>query len=64
MFGAERVLAPSHPMDALAPSDAVVLMAALTPETSGMIGVDQLRAMGPGCWPVNVARDASSRATR
>lgn len=40
----------------LAEADHVVLCAALTEETRGMIGEVELRAMGPGSYLVNVAR--------
>lgn len=44
--------------EALAGADVVVLAAALTPETRGMIGEAELAAMPPGGWLVNVARGA------
>ncbi|MGH7920219.1 MAG: NAD(P)-dependent oxidoreductase [Candidatus Dormibacteraceae bacterium] len=40
----------------IAGADVVVLAAALTAETELMIGEAELRAMGPGCLLVNVAR--------
>lgn len=40
----------------LAESDFVVLAAPLTEETRGMIGAEQLRAMGPRSYLVNIAR--------
>jgi D-3-phosphoglycerate dehydrogenase len=36
--------------------DLVFLAAPLTPETAGMVGARELRAMGPQAWIVNVAR--------
>ena len=54
--GAHRLLDP-HQLDrALQGAEVVVLAAALTADTRGMIGREQLRLMGPGCWLVNVAR--------
>jgi len=40
----------------LAAADVVVLAAALTPETAGMVDADFLDAMNPEAWLVNVAR--------
>jgi phosphoglycerate dehydrogenase-like enzyme len=42
--------------DLLSQSDYVVLSVPLTPETEGMIGEAELRAMRPGAYLVNVAR--------
>jgi glyoxylate/hydroxypyruvate reductase A len=42
----------------LAASDYVVLAAPLTPETRGLIGDNELRAMRPEAWLVNVGRGA------
>ncbi|HZP26239.1 MAG TPA: D-glycerate dehydrogenase [Dehalococcoidia bacterium] len=42
--------------DLLKQSDFVVLLAALTPQTKGMIGEKQLRMMKPGAMLINVAR--------
>ena len=42
----------------LGDADFVVLAAASTPETRGMIGASELVAMAPGAWLVNVARGA------
>ena len=42
--------------EAVRDADVVFLAAPLTPETEGMIGERQLRAMGPRAWLVNVAR--------
>jgi phosphoglycerate dehydrogenase-like enzyme len=40
----------------LAISDIVVLAVPLTPETEGLIGADELAAMRPDAWVVNVSR--------
>jgi phosphoglycerate dehydrogenase-like enzyme len=61
MDGAEQVVSPQRLDAAVAGVDAVFLAAALTAETRGMIGREQLRAMGPRCWLVNVARGALVR---
>ena len=61
MAGAERVVEPALLDEALEGVDAVFIAAALTDETRGMIGRDQLRAMGARCWLVNVARGALVR---
>jgi phosphoglycerate dehydrogenase-like enzyme len=58
MAGAARVVGSDCLLDALAGADVVVLTPALTPETAGMIGERELRAMGPRAWLVNVARGA------
>jgi len=42
----------------LSESDFVVLIAALTPETRGMIGKAELEAMKSGAYLINVARGA------
>ena len=54
--GATRVLAPLYLKDALAKADVVVLAAAMTAETRGMIGIDELRSMRRDAWLVNVGR--------
>jgi phosphoglycerate dehydrogenase-like enzyme len=54
--GAARTVATSDLMSALAGAKVVFLALALTPETERIIGADQLAAMGPGSWLVNVAR--------
>ncbi len=51
-----RVAGPEALPDLLAESDFVVLAAPLTRETQGMIGREELAAMKPGSWLVNVAR--------
>ena len=42
--------------NALSEADAVVVALALTPETRGIIGAEELAVMPPHCWLVNVAR--------
>lgn len=54
--GASRTLATRDLMAALPGAKVVFLALALTPDTEGIIGADQLTAMGPGSWLVNVAR--------
>jgi phosphoglycerate dehydrogenase-like enzyme len=48
----------SHLGEALAGARAVVLTAALTPQTRGMIGAKELGVMDQQAWLVNVARGA------
>lgn len=55
-FSNARVLPLSRRIDALRDADVVALALALTPETAGCIGADELRAMKPTAWLVNVAR--------
>ncbi|MDH6136212.1 phosphoglycerate dehydrogenase-like enzyme [Kitasatospora sp. MAA4] len=54
--GAYRVLGTDELADAAAEADVVVLTAALTPQTRGMIAEPVLRRMRPGACLVNVAR--------
>jgi phosphoglycerate dehydrogenase-like enzyme len=49
---------PSHLGEALAGARAVMLAAALTPQTRGMIGQKELGVMDRQAWLVNVARGA------
>ncbi|HEX6509829.1 MAG TPA: D-isomer specific 2-hydroxyacid dehydrogenase family protein [Chloroflexota bacterium] len=56
MDGADRVVGTSELREALKEADVVVLTLALTAETEGIIGEQELRAMKPGAWLVNVAR--------
>ena len=58
MPGAAHVVGPDELADALPGAQLVVLALALTPETRGIIGAEQLRAMAPDAWLVNVARGA------
>ncbi|MGH9226948.1 MAG: D-isomer specific 2-hydroxyacid dehydrogenase family protein [Acidimicrobiales bacterium] len=54
--GAQRVVGVGGLQGALAGADLVVLALALTPETVGLIGANELAAMEPHAWLVNVAR--------
>jgi phosphoglycerate dehydrogenase-like enzyme len=54
--GATRTLPVERLHDALGDALVVVLALALTPETTGIIGADELAAMDEGAWLVNVAR--------
>jgi phosphoglycerate dehydrogenase-like enzyme len=56
--GAVRTVTSSHLGEALAGARAVVLTAALTPQTRGMIGQKEFQAMDRQAWLVNVARGA------
>jgi phosphoglycerate dehydrogenase-like enzyme len=56
--GAARTVTSSQLGQALAGARAVVLAAALTPQTRGMIGQAELGAMDQQAWLVNVARGA------
>jgi phosphoglycerate dehydrogenase-like enzyme len=58
MPGVDRVLGPGDRMTALRDADAVVLALPLLPSTEGVIGPDELAAMAPHAWLVNVARGA------
>jgi phosphoglycerate dehydrogenase-like enzyme len=54
--GAERTLPASKLHEALADARVVFVALALTPETTGIIGSDELAAMRQDSWLVNVAR--------
>ena len=54
--GATRTLPPSRLAEALPGAAVVFLALALTPETIGIIGAQELELMGPQAWLVNVAR--------
>lgn len=54
--GAGRVVGPDGLIEALGQADLVVLALALTPQTEGLIGAEQLEAMRSHAWLVNVAR--------
>lgn len=54
--GAARTVAPEALIHHLPGAALVVLALALTPETVGIIGAEQLSAMGESAWLVNVAR--------
>ena len=56
MDGVDDVVDSDHLADALPGADLVVLALALTPETHGLIGADELALMEPHAWLVNVAR--------
>lgn len=59
--GAARVVGPHRLREALSGADLVVLALALTPETEGIIGSDELRTMEEHAWLVNVARGGHVR---
>jgi len=54
--GVEAMLGPDQLLEALPQADFVVLTAPLTPETRGMIGERELRAMKPSAYVINVGR--------
>jgi phosphoglycerate dehydrogenase-like enzyme len=56
MDGADVVVESEHLHDALPGADLVVVALALTPDTEGIIGADELRLMEHHAWLVNVAR--------
>jgi phosphoglycerate dehydrogenase-like enzyme len=56
MDGVDDVLEADRFVDALPGADLVVLALALTPETDGMFGRDELSLMEEHAWIVNVAR--------
>ena len=56
MDGADVVVESEHLHNTLPGADVVVLALALTPDTEGIIGGDELRLMEPHAWLVNVAR--------
>lgn len=56
MDGVEVVLDIDRLAEALPGADLVVLALALTPDTDGLIGHDELALMEPHAWIVNVAR--------
>ena len=56
MAGVDRVVGPESLHDALGDADLVVVALALTPETTGIINADALRAMSPHAWLINVGR--------
>jgi glyoxylate/hydroxypyruvate reductase A len=55
---AERVYRARDLRAALARADFVVLVVPLTPETRGLMGSEELAALQPGAWLVNIARGA------
>lgn len=56
--GAARVVGPERLHESLTGARLVVLALSLTPETRGIIGAAELRAMETDAWLVNVARGA------
>jgi phosphoglycerate dehydrogenase-like enzyme len=54
--GATRTITTEHLHEALAGAQAVVLTLALTPQTRGLIGQEELKLMDQRAWLVNVAR--------
>jgi phosphoglycerate dehydrogenase-like enzyme len=56
MEGVDRVLGPEQLHESLDGADLVVLALALTPETDGLIGTEELEIMHRDAWLVNVAR--------
>jgi phosphoglycerate dehydrogenase-like enzyme len=56
MEGADVVVGAEHLHDALPGADVVILALALTPETEGIIGANELAMMESHSWLVNVAR--------
>jgi phosphoglycerate dehydrogenase-like enzyme len=52
----EGTIAPDQWRDRLAEFDWVILAAPSTPETKAMIGGEELAAMKPGAWLINIAR--------
>ncbi len=54
--GAVRTVTLASVHEAVADADAVVVALALTDETRGVVDGALLKAMGPQCWLVNVAR--------
>jgi phosphoglycerate dehydrogenase-like enzyme len=54
--GAARTVGGDRLLEVLPTADVVFVALALTPDTERIIGVDELRAMQPHSWLVNVAR--------
>ncbi len=54
--GAAATVSLDDRLDVLPSADVVVLALALTPETAGVIGPDELAAMAGHAWLINVAR--------
>ncbi len=57
--GVEAMFGPERLLELLPGADFVVLTVPLTQETRGMIGPDQLRAMKPSAYLVNIGRGAT-----
>lgn len=58
MAGAAKTLTSDRVFDALPDADVVVLAAAVTPETTGLVNTAFLNAMADHAWLVNVGRGA------
>lgn len=56
MEGADDVIESENLHSALSGADLVILALALTPDTVGIVGADELRVMERHAWLVNVAR--------
>ncbi|MEZ5408974.1 MAG: D-isomer specific 2-hydroxyacid dehydrogenase family protein [Acidimicrobiales bacterium] len=56
MPGADRTVGLADRCSVLGDADLVVLALALTPQTRGVIGREELAAMAPHTWLINVAR--------
>lgn len=56
LAGATRTVGLDDRLSVLGEADVVVLALALTPETAGIISTQELAAMAPHSWLVNVAR--------
>ncbi|HEV2766584.1 MAG TPA: D-isomer specific 2-hydroxyacid dehydrogenase family protein [Acidimicrobiales bacterium] len=56
--GARQVVGPAQLHEALPGASLVVLTLALTPETAGIVGAEELDRMDGDAWLVNVARGA------
>lgn len=56
LAGADRTVQMAQAHEAVADADVVVLAAALTPETQGMVNTKFLEAMHDDAWLINVAR--------
>ena len=56
MAGADRTVALDQRLEVLGQADLVVLALALTPETTRVIGRQELSAMASHAWLINVAR--------
>lgn len=54
--GADRTVSLEKRLEVLPSADVVVLALALTPETTGVIGENELAAMADHAWLINVAR--------
>jgi phosphoglycerate dehydrogenase-like enzyme len=58
MHGVARVVGPERLHEVLPGADVVVIALALTPETTGVIGAEELALLEPHAWLVNVGRGA------